>query len=148
MARVRIGAGVAFAALAVGALLAESTAAPVKVGAVRVEPGTPGPETLCRLAVDLVNASDRPVTALVYRVRINGAELPVYKNHVYMERLDPGQTRTARLYNFWSTERGRPAPTDGFLTVEVSLVEARFADGDRAAVGDLPATGGVRLPFR
>ena len=132
---------------AVPAVIA-ATPGTVAVKAVTVEPANPGPETLCKLSVKLNNGTARPVTLLVFRVRVNGQELAVYKNHVYMALLDSGKTQTLHLYNFWSTESGRPAPTDGFLTVEVTLVEARYADGKQEAVAGLPSSASVRLPFR
>ena len=118
----------ALAALAVAPALgwAEQVARPpvVTVEAVRVEPTAPTVETLCKLWVTLRNASEEKVSALELRVRVNGQELPVYGNHLFYSLLEPGATSELRLYNFWTTETGRPAPADGKLVVEVALVGA------------------------
>lgn len=95
---------------------------------VRVEPGTPGPDTLCRLSVVLKSSGSKKASALVFRVRINGQDLPVYQNQVFYQAVDPGATATLRLHNFWSTETSRPLPKDGKLTVEVTLAEARWME--------------------
>ena len=128
--------------------VAAATSGAVTVSTVTVEPANPGPQTLCKLSVKLDNGTARPVTALVFRVRVNGQELAVYSNHVYMVQLDSEKMQTLHFYNFWSTESGRPAPTDSFLTVEVTLVEARYANGKQETVAGLPSSASVRLPFR
>jgi hypothetical protein len=92
--------------------------------AVRVEPPAPAPDTLCRLSVTLRNAGDRPASALELAVKLNGRELAAYEDRVFLHAVEPGASREIRLFNFWSTEAGRPAPADGRLTVEVTLARA------------------------
>jgi hypothetical protein len=98
----------------------------ITLAAVAVTPPKPGPDTLCQLRVDLKNGGDRIASQLAFAVKINGQELPVYRNQIFMQRLDPGTATTLRLYNFWTTETGRAAPADGKYRVEVTLVEARW----------------------
>ena len=59
-------------------------------------------------------------------MRVNGKELPAYKKRLYLIAVEPGATREVRLFNFWSTETGRPAPADGKLNVEVTLSRASW----------------------
>jgi hypothetical protein len=101
-------------------------ASPLAIAAVAVTPPNAGADTLCRLSVDLVNKGDRIASQLAFTVKVNGTELPVYKNQLFMQRLDPGKTTTLRLYNFWTTETGRTAPADGKYKVEVMLASAKW----------------------
>ncbi len=94
--------------------------------AVQVEPASPGPDTLCRLSVTLRNAGERPASELELAVKLNGRELPAYKGRLYLKAVEPGASREIRLFNFWSTEPGRPAPADGKLAVEVTLARAAW----------------------
>ncbi len=93
---------------------------------VRVEPPSPGPDTLCRLSVTLRNAGEVPASALELTVKLNGRELSAYKDRLFLHAVEPGTAREIRLFNFWSTEPGRPAATDGKLTVEVTLARAAW----------------------
>ncbi len=95
---------------------------------IKVDPASPGPDTLCRLSVTLRNAGSRRASALELQVKINGKELPAYKDRIYLQPVEPGATREIRLFNFWSTEPSRPAPAGGKLQVEVTLVRASWMD--------------------
>jgi hypothetical protein len=107
----------------------ERAAAPqVTVDRVVVTPPTPGPDTLCELRVTLRNQGKQPASELLFAVEVNDAELPVYRRHLFMQRLDPGASTEVRLFNFWSSETARPAPADGRYRVEVALLEARWYD--------------------
>lgn len=122
----------------------------VTVEAVTVEPASPAAETLCRLKVTLKNAGKDYASGLELTVRLNGRELPAYKNRIFYDPLPPGATKEVKLFNFWSSEAGRPAPADGKLTVEVSLVSASWMSREvkegaevwapLAAVPGLPAS--------
>jgi hypothetical protein len=106
----------------------ESTgAAPlVTLEAISVEPTAPGADTLCKLQVTLQNKGTEVASQLDFKVKINGQELPVYRNQLFMYPVQPDQSAQIQLYNFWSTETSRPMPADGKLTVEVSLVAAQW----------------------
>lgn len=93
---------------------------------ISVEPASPGPDTLCKLRVTLRNAGKEIASQLDVRVSINGQELPVYRNQLFMFPIEPNQTAEIKLYNFWSTETSRSMPKDGKLNIEVSLVGAQW----------------------
>jgi hypothetical protein len=90
-----------------------------------VEPSNPGTETLCRLRVKIANHGEKIASAFAFKVEVAGHELPVYRNEVFMKPVPAGKTVELALYNFWTSETGRPAPTDGKLPVQVTLREAR-----------------------
>jgi len=100
--------------------------APIAIEAVEVAPDAPGPETLCRLTVKLHNTGDRALTAFGFDVAVAGHPLPVYKNQLFLKEVGAGETVELPLYNFWTSETGRPAPADGKMAVEVTLREARW----------------------
>lgn len=91
-----------------------------------VEGKAPGADALARLSVRIVNRGERIASALVFAVEVEEEELPVYRNQVFLKPIPPGETVEVALYNFWTGETGRPAPTDGKLDVEVTLREARW----------------------
>ena len=105
---------------------APAPAAALSILSVTVEPAAPAADTLCRLRVQIRNAGARPASHLVFRVRIGPHELPVYGKLVYLQALPAGASSEVRLYNFWTSETGRPFPADGKLAVEVTLLEARW----------------------
>jgi len=106
---------------------ADKPAAPaLTLESVQVEPAAPGPDTLCHLTVTLKNQGDRPASALEFTVKVGGAALPAYRDRLFLEAVEPGASRQVRLFNFWSTETGRPAPADGRLAVEVTLTAASW----------------------
>lgn len=111
---------------AADAKAAEPPAAPLSIVALAITPDQPGPDTLCQLRVKLKNTGDQIASQLGFRVTVNGVELPVYRNQLFMQRVDPGKTVELRLYNFWSTETSRPVPADGKYRVEVTLREAQW----------------------
>jgi hypothetical protein len=78
------------------------------------------------LSVTVKNSGGRPASALELAVKLNGRDLPAYKNRLYLKAVEPGAAREIRLFNFWSTEAGRPAPADGKLTLEVTLARAAW----------------------
>lgn len=120
-----------------------------------VEPSSPAADSLCRLKVTLKNAGTDYASALDFSVRLNGEELPAYTNRLFYDPVAPGTTSEIRLFNFWTSEAGRPAPADGKLTVEVTLRSASWMrrevkDGAEiwtplAAVEGLPASRSVTL---
>jgi hypothetical protein len=111
---------------AAAALPAEAPKPALTLEAVKVDPATPRPDTLCHLTVTLKNAGPQRASSLEFTVRINGQELPAYKKRLFLTPVEPGATRELRLLNFWSTETGRPAPANGKLNVEVTLTRASW----------------------
>jgi CARDB protein len=121
--------------LAVLALVYPGSSAPAQnakpaliLESVKVDPASPGPDTLCRLSVTLRNTGSRRASALEFRVKVDGKELPAYKDRIYLQPVEPGATREVRLFNFWSTEPSRPSPANGKLQVEVTLARASWMD--------------------
>lgn len=128
------------------------------VESVKVEPDAPGPDTLCRLAVEVRNQGTETASQLDFKVRINGQPLAVYRNQIFMYPVAPGETATIQLYNFWSTETSRPMPADGKLAVEVDLAEAQWVSitdeegvevwKPLGPVEGLPSSAGVTLAMK
>jgi hypothetical protein len=147
----RIACLIAFLSLlpAAAAAPAEAPRPPLTLEGVKVEPASPRADTLCHLAVRLKNAGAQTASALEFVVKVGGQELPAYRKRLYLTPVEPGATRELRLFNFWSTGTGRPAPADGRLKVEVTLARASWeqkAARDGAEVwtptGEVPG-----LPF-
>ncbi len=155
-------AGCAVAILAAGlagpVLAQEQEAAKkpaVVVEKITVEPAAPGPDTLCQLTVQLKNGGSKIASLFAFKVEVNGHRLPVYDKELFAFPVDPGASADLKLFNFWTTETGRPAPADGKLTVAVELVEARWVEittedkvevwTPAGAVEGLPASASVTL---
>ncbi|MDX1996859.1 MAG: hypothetical protein SF066_04010 [Thermoanaerobaculia bacterium] len=111
-------------------------APPLVLEGLTVTPEKPRADTLCQLRVKVRNTSDRTITALAFTVTLAGQELAVYRNQLYLQAFPPGATTELRLYNFWTSETGRPAPQDGKLPIWVTLREAQFATVTKAENGD------------
>jgi hypothetical protein len=134
---------------------AEAPKPALTLEAVKVEPAAPRPDTLCHLAVTVRNAGAQAASSLEFVVKVDGQELPAYKKRLYLTPVEAGATREVRLFNFWSTEAGRPAPPNGKLNIEVTLARASWArrsarDGAEVwtpagEVPGLPATRSVVL---
>jgi hypothetical protein len=110
------------------AIAQQQSAAPaaplLKLEEVSVEPQSPAADTLCRLRVKLSNAGEQIASRLGFAVSLNGQDLGVYGNQIFMYPVAPGATEEISLYNFWTTETSRAMPADGKLRVEVTLKEA------------------------
>lgn len=107
---------------------AKSPSPGLTLEAVKVDPASPGPDTLCRLSVTLRNSGAKTASALAFQVKVDGRELPVYRNELFFRPVAAGAAAELRLHNFWSSETGRPFPTNGRMTVEVTLAEAKWMD--------------------
>ena len=103
---------------------AEPAAALLTLEQVSVEPEHPAADTLCRLRVKLHNDGEQIASRLGFAVSLNGQDLGVYGNQIFMYPVAPGATEEISLYNFWTTETSRTMPADGKLRVEVTLKEA------------------------
>ena len=115
-----------FGLLAVGAAFAEEPE--VVLDGIQVTPAAPGTETLCRLAATVRNGGGRAVYSFGFDVELNGVALPVYEQQLFLQVIEPGETDVVALYNFWTSETGRPAPEGGKLEVLVRLREARWVE--------------------
>lgn len=117
-----------FSSLSMVTPSAAQEAPPIIIESVLVEPSSPGPDTLCKLTVKLANGGDRTASQLDFKVQINGQELPVYANQLFMFPVPAGESVDVPLYNFWSTETSRPLPADGKLDIEVTLAAAQWME--------------------
>lgn len=107
----------------------EAPKAAVVVESVKVEPEKPAADTLCKLTVTLANHGDRTASQLGFQVELNGQNLVVYDNQLFMYPVEPGESTEIPLYNFWTTETSRPTmPADGRYEVAVTLREAQWTD--------------------
>jgi hypothetical protein len=147
---------VVLALLALALAGADKPAAPsLSMESIQVEPASPGPDTLCHLTVTLKNQGDRPASALEFTVKVGFTSLPAYRDRLFLEAVEPGASRQVKLFNFWSTETGRPAPADRKLAVEVSLTAASWMKRETkngatvwtpaGAVAGLPSSKSVTL---
>ena len=103
----------------------EAAAAPLlTIEGITVEPRSPAADTLCRLRVKIANGGDKIASRFAFAVSLNGQDLGVYGNQIFMYPVGPGSTEEISLYNSWTTETGRTMPADGKLRVEVALKEA------------------------
>jgi len=122
-----------------------------------IDPAKPGPKTLCKLRVRIRNKGGQAASNFRFGVRINGQELPIYKDHIYLQTIAAGAVGEVQLFNFWTTESGRPAPEDGQLRLEVALEEARWVEVKRegnvteykplGAVEGLPVSAHRAIPI-
>ena len=107
----------------------DAAASALEVTAVTVEPSNPGPDTLCRLKVTVKNNGEQRASQLGFAVKLNGQDLTVYGNQLFMYAVPTGGELEIPLYNFWTTETSRPEmPADGKYRVEVTLQEAQWMD--------------------
>jgi hypothetical protein len=105
--------------------------------AVEIDPAHPGPETLCKVRVRLRNKGKQAASDFGFQVTINGQQLSVYSNQVWATRLAPGKDTDLQLYNFWTSEPGRPKPKDSRPVGEVRLRAARWYDADGKPSSDV-----------
>lgn len=103
-------------------------ASPLRIEQVSISPARPGSDTLCQLVVQLRNGGEKPMYAFAVDVKLNGVALPVYERQLFLQAVPAGEAAELRLFNFWTTETGRPRPADGRLVVEVTLREALWLD--------------------
>ena len=104
-------------------------AAKLAVTKIDVQPANPGPDTLCRLSVTVRNMGEQKASQLGFSVKLNGQDLGVYGNQLFMYPVPAGGELEIPLYNFWTTETSRPQmPANGKYGVEVSLLEAQWMD--------------------
>ena len=115
------------ALLAVTAVVAEDQPEVVLSG-IEVAPTAPGAETLCKLTATVENTGSGAVYSFGFDVELNGHSLPVYEKQLFLQVIEAGQSEDVALYNFWTSESGRPAPADGKLEVLVRLREARWVE--------------------
>jgi hypothetical protein len=129
----------------------QAAAGTLVLEAATVEPKSAGPDTLCHLSARIRNDGKATASGFGFRVELDDREVGVYRDHLFMDPVEPGEARVLPLFSFWTEETGRPLPENGRIVVEVTLLEARWmkeekdADGTRVwsdlgAVAGLPQT--------
>lgn len=123
--------------------------------AILVDPASPGPDTLCKLRVKIRNDGNETASQFGFTVKINGQELAVYGNQLFMYPVEAGSALEFPLYNFWTTETSRGVPADGKLNLEIEIKEAQWMKIDveedvetwtpLGAVEGLPTSAAVTL---
>lgn len=113
---------------------------------VKIEPSAPGVDTLCQLRVKLKSSAGKTATAFDFGVSIGGSPLEVYERQLFLDAVEGGESREIRLYNFWTTETGRPAPADGKLRLAVTLREAQWVEITTEDDGTEVWTLGEKIP--
>jgi len=99
----------------------------LEVEAILVEPSDPGPDTLCTLRVKIRNNGTETASQFGFTVTLNGQDLSVYGNQLFMYPVEAGESLEFPLYNFWTTETSRPTPPpDGKLRLEVAIKESQW----------------------
>lgn len=111
-----------------GVVVASAEEPEVVIERLEVDPASPGTETLCRLTATLRNGGSRAVYSFGFDVELNGQSLPVYEKQLFLQVIGAGESEEVALYNFWTSETGRPAPANGKLEVLVRLREARWVE--------------------
>jgi hypothetical protein len=120
---------VVLAGLAIPAISQEAAAPMLEVIKIDVQPSNPAAETLCRLTVTIRNSGEENASQLGFAVKLNGQDLTVYGNQLFMYAVPAGGELEIPLYNFWTTETSRPdMPANGKFKVEVSLQEAQWME--------------------
>jgi hypothetical protein len=139
------------AMLAPSAALGQQASSQLVLETIEVEPKTAAPDTLCHLDARIRNGGKAVASSFAFRVKLDQRELGVYGDHLFLDPVEPGETRSLPLFSFWTDETGRPLPESGRIVVELTLVEARWmkeekdSDGvlvwsDLGAVEGLPQT--------
>jgi hypothetical protein len=121
--------GLLFLSATAGLVAQESvdTKSLVQLEAIVVEPSNPGPDTLCTLSVRVRNNGTEKASQFGFTVTLNGQELSVYGNQLFMYPVEPGASLEFPLYNFWTTETSRPTPpADGKLRLEIAIKESQW----------------------
>ena len=81
---------------------------------------------LCKLTATIENSGSRDAYSFAFDVEVDGHSLPVYEKQIFLQVIEAGQSEQVALFNFWTSETGRPPPADGQLEVVVRLREARW----------------------
>jgi len=111
----------------------------LRIVGIAVQPTNPGPDTLCRLRIRLLNPRKGSVSDLHLRVTGNGQRLDNFMNDSWRSLLPPGKETDVQVFNFWSSEVGRPYASDGKLVIEGRLTGARsvvHGSSNAAALAD------------
>ncbi len=121
---------------AIVAQRSEAASPLVTVEAILVQPQSPPPDALCKLGVKLKNAGSQTASYFRFKVKIDGQDVAIYKDQLYVVNVEPKTSGTIDLYSFWT-----PAGNKASFSIEVTLVEAQWVEVKRQ--GDTVTTTAV-----
>jgi hypothetical protein len=127
---------------------AQPASAPLVLEAALVRPSQAAPDTLCHLEARIANAGNFTASSFAFRLELDDQDVGAYRDHLFMDPVAPGETRTLALFSFWTNETGRPLPASGALSIELTLESARWMKQEKDAEGvrvwtDLGAVEGL-----
>jgi hypothetical protein len=122
-------------ALAMSGLAAEEAAPALRLEAALVKPMVARPDTLCHLEARITNGGRQTASAFAFRLTLDGHDIGAYHDHLFMDPIAPGETRTLTLWSFWTNETSRPLPASGTLAVELTLESARWMKEEKDEKG-------------
>ena len=140
-------------AIAAPRLAGDDDSPALRLEAVLVKPAAARPDTLCHLEARITNGGAHTASAFAFRLSLDAHDVGAYRDHLFMDPIAPGETRTLALFSFWTNETSRPLPASGTLAVELTLESARWMKEEKNAEGvsvwsDLGAVEGVPQTVR
>jgi len=134
-------------------LAGDEATATLRLEAAVVKPAVAAPDSLCHLEARIRNAGSATASMFAFRLKLDTHDVGAYRDHLFMDPIAPGETRTLRLFSFWTNETSRPLPASGTLAVELTLESARWMKDEKDAEGtrvwsDLGAVEGLPQTVR
>ena len=134
--RARAALLVVFAAtMAAAPRLGGDDAPALRLEAVLVKPTAARPDSLCHLEARIANDGRETASAFAFRLKLDAHDIGAYRDHLFLDPIAPGETRTLTLFSFWTNETSRPLPANGTLAVELTLESARWMKSAKDADG-------------
>jgi hypothetical protein len=123
-------------------------APPLVLQAAVVRPSSAAADTLCHLEARIRNGGKEIASAFAFRLKLDDHDVGAYRDHLFLDPIEPGTTRVLPLLSFWTNETSRPLPASGTLRVELTLESARWMKQEKDAEGvrvwtDLGAVEGL-----
>ena len=112
---------------------AQPASAPLVLEAAIVRPDVAAPDTLCHLEARIRNAGRATASSFAFRLKLDDHDIGAYRDHLFLDPIEPGAMRVLPLFSFWANESGRALPL--FL----SACLAAFELGPRLRVHALQA---------
>ena len=130
-----VSVAVAIAVAPAARLGAQPASAPLVLEAAVVRPSVAAPDTLCHLEVRIRNAGKATASSFAFRVRLDDHDIGAYRDHLFLDPIEPGAARVLPLFSFWTNETSRPLPASGSIRVELTLESARWVKQEKDAEG-------------
>jgi hypothetical protein len=134
--------------LALAPAIGAGSEAQVVLEAALVRPTAAPADTLCHLEARVRNTGKTTASAFAFRLKLDDHDVGAYRDHLFLDPIEPGETRVLPLLSFWTNETGRPLPASGVIRVDLSLEAARWMKQEKDAEGvhvwtDLGAVAGL-----